>query len=263
MELTVKDIADFMEEWAPLSYAEDYDNVGLLVGHEQQRVTSIMVAVDASEEVLKQAVEKKVDLLLVHHPLIFRPLKKIVQNDRTGRRLLQLIENRIALYSAHTNLDSAPNGNNDRAAQQLGLVDIQAVAQEGEKACLRIGRLPEPLTLGQLAELTQEKYRLPYVRIVGDNDQVVSKITFCAGSGMDFMSLAIKEGADAFITGDITYHKADEAQAAGLGLIDATHFGTDLLSSRWTAERLRSMAQEKGAFLKVWEAEEADIYQTL
>ncbi len=263
MELTVKDIAAFMEEWAPLSYAEDYDNVGLLIGHEDQPVTSIMVAVDASEEVMNQAVEKKVDLLLTHHPLIFRPVKKIVQNDRTGRRLLQLIENKIALYSAHTNLDSAPGGNNDRAAQQLGLVDIQAVAQEGEKACLRIGRLPSPLTLGELAELTLKKYRLPYIRIIGENDQLISKVAFCAGSGMDFMSLAIKEGADAFVTGDITYHKADEAQAAGLGLIDATHFGTDMLSVKWVAEELRNMAQEKGVDLVVWEAEETDIYQTL
>lgn len=263
MELTVKDIAAFMEEWAPLSYAEDYDNVGLLIGHEDQPVTSIMVAVDASEEVMNQAVEKKVDLLLTHHPLIFRPVKKIVQNDRTGRRLLQLIENKIALYSAHTNLDSAPGGNNDRAAQQLGLVDIQAVAQAGEKACLRIGRLPNPLTLGELAEQTLKKYRLPYIRIVGNNDQIVSKVAFCAGSGMDFMPLAIKEGADAFITGDITYHKADEAMAAGLGLIDATHFGTDMLSVKWVAEELRHMAQEKDVDLVVWEAEEADIYQTL
>lgn len=262
MGLTVKDIAAFMEEWAPLSYAEDYDNVGLLIGHEDQAVNSIMVAVDASEEVLKQAMEKQVDMLLIHHPLIFRPVKKIVQNDRTGRRLLQLIENRIALYSAHTNLDSAPNGNNDRAAQQLGLVDIQAVALEGEKACLRIGRLPEPLTLGELAKLTQKKYCLPYVRVVGESDQLVSKVAFCAGSGMDFMPLAVKQGADAYITGDITYHKADEAQALGLGLIDATHFGTDLLSVKWVAEELKNMAREKNVVLSVWEAEEADIYRT-
>ena len=252
-----------MEKWAPLSYAEDYDNVGLLIGHEDRCVSSIMVAVDASEKVIEQALEKKVDLLLTHHPLIFRPVKKIVQNDRIGRRLLQLIENKIALYSAHTNLDSTPNGNNDRAAQQLGLVNIEAVAQEGEKACLRIGSLPEKLTLGELAELILEKYQLPDIRIVGDNEQIVSKVALCVGSGMDFMRLAIKEGADAFITGDITYHKADEAKAVGLGLIDATHFGTDRLSVKWVAEELRNLAQEKDAELVVWEAEETDIYQTM
>ncbi len=263
MELRVKDIAAFMEEWAPLSYAEDYDNVGLLVGHEEQIVKSIMVSVDASEAVMEQALEKKVDLLLTHHPLIFRPMKKIVENDRNGRRLLQLIENHIALYSAHTNLDTAPGGNNDRAAELLGLVDVKAVANEGEKACLRIGYLPDPITLEQLAGRTLKKYLLPYIRIIGNNEQIVRKVALCTGSGMDFMPLALREGADVLITGDITYHKADEAEAAGLGLIDATHFGTDQLSVKWVAQALRDMAAEKGADLVVWEAEEADIYQTL
>ena len=263
MELTVKDIAVFMEEWAPLSYAEDYDNVGLLVGHEEQRVSKVMVCVDASEGVIRQALEKKVDLLLTHHPLIFRPMKRIVQTDRNGRRLLQLIENHIALYSAHTNLDTAPGGNNDRAAMQLGLVDVMAVAEEGEHACLRIGYLPQPMTLGELAELTLQKYLLPYIRIVGDNDQIVRKVALCTGSGMDFMPLALREGADVLITGDITYHKADEAEAAGLGLLDATHFGTDLLSVKWVAQALRDLAKEQGAELLVFEAEEADLYQTL
>ncbi len=263
MELTVKDIAAFMEEWAPVSYAEDYDNVGLLVGHEDQKVKSVMVSVDASEDVMEQALEKKVDLLLTHHPLIFRPMKRIVESERNGRRLLQLIENHIALYSAHTNLDTAPGGNNDRAAAQLGLMDVKAVAEEGEKACLRIGYLPHPMTLEQLAEHTLEKYLLPYIRIVGKNEQIVQKVALCTGSGMDFMPLALKEGADVFITGDITYHKADEAEAAGLGLIDATHFGTDLLSVKWVAQALRELAKEKDADLLVYEAEEADLYQTL
>ena len=93
--------------------------------------------------------------------------------------------------------------------------------------------------------------------------QIVQKVALCTGSGMDFMPLALKEGADVFITGDITYHKADEAEAAGLGLIDATHFGTDLLSVKWVAQALRDMAAHKGADLVVYEAEEADLYQTL
>ena len=263
MELTVKQIAAFMEEWAPLSYAEDYDNVGLLVGHEEQKVRSVMVSVDASEAVIEQALEKKADLLLTHHPLIFRPMKRIVEADRNGRRLLQLIENHIALYSAHTNLDTAPGGNNDRAAAQLGLVDVKAVGAEGEQACLRIGRLPQPMTLEELAELTLERYLLPYIRIVGKNEQVVQKVALCTGSGMDFMPLALREGVDVLITGDITYHKADEAEAAGLGLIDATHFGTDMLSVKWVAQALRNLAREQGADLVVYEAEEADLYQTL
>lgn len=263
MELTVQQISDFMENWAPLSYAEDYDNVGLLVGHPEQKVRSIMVCVDASEAVIAQALEKKVDLLLTHHPLIFRPLKRIVEKDRNGRRLLQLIENHIALYSAHTNLDSAPGGNIDRAAAQLGLVDVMAVAEEGQQACLRVGSLEEAITLEELAVRTAEKYRVPHVRVVGDKERSVRKIALCTGSGMDFMPLALREGCDVLITGDITFHKADEAEAAGLSLIDATHFGTDLLSVKWIAQELRIMAAELCADLTVYEAQETDLYVTI
>lgn len=263
MELTVKQIAAFMEEWAPLSYAEEYDNAGLLVGHEDQKVKRVMVAVDASEDIIEEAIEKQVDLLLTHHPMIFRPLKRIVETERNGRRLLQLIENRIALYSAHTNLDTAPDGNNDRAAKLLGLEEIRAVGEEGEKACLRIGLLPEELTLEELAAQVIEAYKLPGVRMIGSFEQIVRKVALCTGSGMDFMPLAMREGADVLITGDITYHDADEAMAAGFGLIDATHFGLDQLSVSWVAEALRGMAKERGADLTVLEAEEADIYQTL
>lgn len=260
MALTLQQIVDFMEEWAPLSYAESYDNPGLQVGHPEQTVERILVAVDASESVLQQACEQKADLLITHHPLIFHPVKRLVSTERNGARLLQLIENGIALYSAHTNLDTAPGGNNDRAAAQLGLTQVRAVGWPGEQACLRIGELAEPLTLSALARQVRERFQLPGVRLIGQPEQKVQRVALCTGSGMDFMPLALEQGADAFVTGDITYHRADEAQAAGLGLIDATHFGTDRLSTIWVAEELRSWAAQQGEKLTVWEAQEKDLY---
>lgn len=263
MSITVRQIADFMEEWAPLSYGESYDNPGLLLGRRSQTVNTVLVAVDASEEVIEQAISQQVDLLVTHHPLIFHAIKRITDEDRSGRRILTLIENKIALYSAHTNLDTAPGGNNDRAAALLGLQRVQAVGADGEQKCLRVGYLPSSMTLEELAKLVKERYQLGQVRRIGNEGQIVQKVALCTGSGMDFMTLAIKEGANALITGDITYHKADEAQAAGLGLIDATHFGTDHLSVRWVAEELRKLAVRKGAALRVIEAEETDFYQPL
>ena len=255
--------AVFENECAPFSYAESYDNPGLLLGRHEQIIQTVMVAVDASESVIQQAVEAKADLLITHHPLIFHPLRRLVDSERNGRRLLQLMENGIALYSAHTNMDSAPGGNNDRACEQLGLLHVQAVGEPGEIASLRIGQLPEPLCLSSLAALVKERFALPTVRMVGSAEQKVHSVALCTGSGMDFMEQALKAGADVLITGDITYHKADDAQAAGLCLIDATHFGTDRLSVAWLCQRLGDWAQKNQFALRVIAAQEQDLYQVV
>lgn len=258
---TAEEIIELLEEWAPLSYAEGYDNPGFLVGRRRQPVHTVMVAVDASESVIEQAVLQQADLLITHHPLIFHPLKKITDEERVGKRLLQLIEHGIALYSAHTNMDTAPGGNNDYAAALLGLKQIRAALQPGEQPCLRIGELSEPCSLKELADLTKNQFALPYIRMIGESDKKVKRVAVCTGSGMDFMPLAIKEGADVFITGDIRYHDADEAKAAGLCLIDASHFGTDHLSVRHIADTLREWAIEMERDICVYEADEQELYQ--
>ncbi len=256
MKSRLRDLVEFMEQWAPLSYAESYDNPGLLLGHMDKSVETVMVAVDASENVIQQAVQQQADCLITHHPLIFHPLKKLTDEERTGKRLLALAEHGIALYSAHTNLDTAPGGNNDYAAGLLGLEQVKAVARPGEQACLRIGQLPEALLLEELGTLVKKQFSLSYLRLIGEAQQEVRRVAICTGSGMDFMSLALQEGADVLITGDIGYHDAEQAKADGLALIDASHFGTDRLSVTWTAETLRKWAQETGYALRVCTAEE-------
>lgn len=256
MKSKVRDLVEFMEQWAPLSYAESYDNPGLLLGHLDKSIETVMVAVDASEAVVQQALQQQADCLITHHPLIFHPIKRVTDEDRTGRRLLTLAEHGIALYSAHTNLDTAPGGNNDYAAALLGLEKVRAVARPGEQACLRLGQLPAPLSLEALGKLVKEQFFLPYLRLIGEAQQEVSRVALCTGSGMDFMSLALEEAADVLITGDIGYHEAEEAKAKGLALIDASHFGTDRLSVKWTVQTLQQWAQETGRALRIYAAEE-------
>ena len=156
-------------------------------------------------------------------------------------------------------MDTAPGGNNDRAAALFGLTNVRAVGEAGEQACLRVGDLPEPILLKDLAARVSAAVNHPSTRLYGDAEKVVRKAALCTGSGMDFAPLAIREGADVLITGDITYHKADEALAAGLTMIDAGHFASDRLSVRWVADALRQKAREMGAKLTVWEANEQDL----
>ena len=263
MEMTVRKIVDFMEQWAPLSYAESYDNPGLIVGREDAAVSGVRLSVDASESVIRQAIEKKADLLLAHHPLIFHPLRKVSDQDLIGKRVLLLAESRIALYAAHTNLDSAPGGNIDRAAALLGLTNVRAVGAEGEIPCLRIGQLEKGMTLKELADHTAEVFSLDGVRVIGDPARPMQKVALVTGSGMDFADLAADMGADVLLTGDITYHKADEALSKGLSLIDATHFGTDRLSLTWIRDELSAFFSKEKADVEIWIAEEEDPLRPL
>lgn len=247
MGVTVGDIVSYIENWAPLSYAEDYDRPGLELGHTDAPVRIIVLSVDASQKAVDFAVSHRADLLLVHHPLFFHPLSNGSDRDLTGRRVLKLAENHIALYAAHTNLDSCPGGNNDHACSLLGLEKVEAVAGEGEKACLRIGRLPQArgLCFRDFARLTRVRFGLSFLKMFGDPDKMIRTIALCTGSGMEFAPLAVSKGADVLVTGDITYHRAEEALAEGLCLIDAGHYETDALSLEWVKGHLEDFVQSR------------------
>lgn len=266
MVLTVGDICDYLEKTAPLSFAEDYDNSGLLIGRREREVHTLMLCVDASRPVIRQAEEAGADFLMAHHPLIFHPLKNASESDYTGERVMSLAENRIALYAAHTNMDSVPGGNIDHAAALLGLQKVRAVAEEGQVPCLRIGSLPEPMDLSSLARLVMERFQLSYVRVVAaesenNENELIRQVAVCTGSGMDFAPLAMKYGAGCLVTGDISYHRAEAAAAAGLNLIDASHFETDRLSLQWLKDALLSFAARHEAQLEVVIAEERDVFE--
>ena len=263
VELTAGMIAEEIEKWAPKIYAEPYDNPGLILGRSNKQVKKIVMAVDASELVIAQAVAWGADMLIVHHPLPFTPIKTITDEDRIGRQILTLIENHITLYAVHTNGDSAPNGGNDYACHLLGLQNVRAVAAEDEIACLRIGELKESCTLEALGSLVKEAYQLPHVKVYDSRKKEVKKVAVCIGSGMDFAPLAIKEGADVLITGDISYHKADAALASGLSLVDATHFLTDRLAVKNLAQKLEKFLLESEMEVQVALAKEKELFQVI
>ncbi len=243
MAVTVQDVCRYMEAWADPAWAEDYDNPGLLLGHRDSNVRRILTALDATEAVVAEAVEWQADLIVTHHPMILRAIKKIEDGNRQGRRLLTLAENRIALYSAHTNLDCAVGGTNDVMAEKLGLQEVQILPEPGkEHGFLRMGRLLQVMSVKDFAALVKKRLDLEWLRIVAaDMDRPIHKVALCTGAGNRFVWLANQYGADAYITGDISYHEAEEAIAEGIALIDAGHFGTEVLIAETIARYLSGL----------------------
>ena len=229
---TVADILTYIETIAPPYMKEEWDNVGLLCGRRDQEVRKVLVALDPFRNVIQEAIEMGADLIVTHHPLIFRDdLKAVNEDTETGRCLLTLIENGIAAINAHTNLDLAPGGINDVLAETLGLTDVQIITPEGTDAqgrpygLLRSGTAEEQSLETFLANV-KESLHCKGLRYV-DGGKPVRKVAVGGGSCADGMHEALAAGCDTFVTSDIKYNQFRTAFELGLNLIDAGHFHTE------------------------------------
>lgn len=332
----LSDIVGIINKIAPPALAEEWDNVGLQVGDTTAEIERIMVALDPGSPAIDAAIQNSCQLLLCHHPFIFKPLKRITSSDETGRLIQKAIKCGLAVLSLHTNYDTAANGINDMLANALGLqklsplrmvsreellklvvyipashqdavmeellqfsavqghysecsfrtvgtgtfrplagaspfigtndkretvaesrfeillkktvlqpalkalymvhpyeepaFDIVPLLNEGESAGIgRIGALSAPMTVRDFVAIVKVKLATASVRVVGDLDRKASKVAICGGSGMSLLHEAVRAGADTFVTGDIKYHEAREAEALGITLIDAGHFASEHL----------------------------------
>ena len=225
-------VMDSLEELSPLHYAEDWDNVGLLVGRRDKEVRKIYIAVDATDEVIQKAIEIQADMIITHHPLIFSAVKKINTDDFITRRVLRLARHDICYYAMHTNFDIM--GMADAAADEMGLKKPKVlsvtyeddIAKEGFG---RVGRLPAIMSVRECIEHVKKSFNLKQVRVYGDIDAVVETAAICPGSGKSMIKDAISAGADVYITGDIEHHDGLDAVAQGLVVIDAGHYGIEKL----------------------------------
>ncbi|SFL81655.1 dinuclear metal center protein, YbgI/SA1388 family [Gracilibacillus orientalis] len=328
---TVKDVIRLFEKWVPKHYAESWDNVGLQVGDKNQKVNKLMVTLDVIDAVVDEAIENNVDLIIAHHPLLFKGLKNIDFQDPKGRVVKKLIQHNISVYAAHTNLDVVNGGVNDLLAERLELTmtkvlvptveeqflkfivyvpqthlndlvdalgdagagyignyshctfrttgtgafkplegtnpflgrqgeieetieykvetiikktqlssviqvaekahpyeemayDLVPLANKGKQEGLgRIGKLPQPMKLSEYAEVVKRNLNISTLRYIGDQDQMIKKVAVLGGSGKGFIDIARNAGADLYITGDLTFHEAQDAEEAGLCLIDPGH----------------------------------------
>lgn len=220
---TVADILAFLDTLAPRSLKMDWDNCGLLCGRPGREVHRILVALDPFDTVIDEAIRVKADLLVTHHPLIFRNgLMAVNEDTEAGRCVLKLVENGIAAINAHTNLDIAPGGINDVLAQTLGLNGIETIGEEG---LLRRGTVPaQPLP--QFLAHVKQALGCDGLRYV-DGRENVHIVAVGGGACADEMQEALAAGCDTFVTSDVKYNQFRTAFQLGLNLIDAGHFHTE------------------------------------
>lgn len=220
----VKDVFQALDRLAPFGTQLDFDNAGFLAGRSEREVRKILVALDITQAVAEEAGRWGADLIVSHHPVIFHPVKAVTDRDETGRVLLALIENRISAICAHTNLDAAQGGVNDRLAAALELAS--PVPCEGE----HIGRMGQAhrrgLPVREYAAFVKDRLNAAGVRFV-DGGRPVEQVAVGGGSCGSMLHEAVESGCDTFVTADVKYDVFLEAKALGLNLLDAGHYATE------------------------------------
>lgn len=224
--ITVQDILTRLEEIAPYSLAENWDNVGLLCGDAAQEVTGVLCALDITRPVISEAIEQSAQLVVAHHPAIFTSINRVTSQDETGRILRFAIQHNIAFICMHTNMDSADGGVNDAFAEALHLSHIVNMEGGENKTIGRVGDLSETMSPDVFAVYVKQCLSANGVRYCnGGRD--IHRVAVGGGACGAMMDAAIQKGADAFVIGDCNYSTMQKAQAMGLTLVDAGHFSTE------------------------------------
>lgn len=266
MNASVADLIEVLETIAPAELAEEWDNPGLQVGAEDWPVKKVWVALDPLPAVVSAACRADADLLVTHHPLIFRPLRRIDAATPVGRAVEAALVNRMAVVAVHTNLDIARGGLNDLLASKIGLANVSGlVSAPGQEAGLgRIGDLPEPCRLSDLALRVKDRLGLSSAQVVGDAGMAVSRAAVCTGSGGSLMGAFFASGAEVYISGDLRYHDARDAENEGRGLIDIGHFGSEHIMVAELAGLLREAVASRRLTVAVEECRiEQDPFRRL
>ena len=261
-------VMDALERIAPKRLAEEWDNPGLLVGALNQDIRKIMVCLDVSDHVVEQAIQAQADMIVDHHPLIFRGLKKIRTDLPLGHRLQQLLKHDIAVAAVHTNLDIAVGGVNDVLAKAIGLSKLSTfvIASQSADGTVesmgRMGRLPAPMAVHDFAQQVREALPTEHVRLVNAGARPVRKVALCSGSGAEFIHKAAFMGADAYVTGDVKYHEAQQAVELGMHVIDAGHFGTEFpVVAVLKARLIQELAEAKGSVEVLADEDSQDFFE--
>lgn len=213
----------------PKILAENWDNVGLILGHKDKNIKKILVCLDITENVVDKAVFEKVDLIVSHHPLIFSGQKTILGDNFLGKKILKLIENNISVYGAHTNVDSTDGGLNDYVLEKMA---FNGKKLDFELKPLRYFELDEYTNIEDIIYRIKENLKIENVRLARSyRKNKIKKIAITTGAGDSFISEVIENKVDLFITGDLKHHIALDSIESGIYLLDIDHYGSEKLVS--------------------------------
>ncbi|MCF0197824.1 MAG: Nif3-like dinuclear metal center hexameric protein [Bacteroidaceae bacterium] len=228
--MKIKEIIDALERFAPLPLQESYDNAGLQVGLTEAEASGALLCLDVTEEVVREAIYLGCNLIVAHHPLLFRPLRHVTDQTQVERCVRLAIQNEITIYAAHTNLDNAEDGVSYKMAEKIGLLDV--VPMEGGGV---MGYLREPED--SLAFLLRLKDAF-HVECLQHNEMInrpIQSVALCGGAGAFAVDAAIKQEADAFVTGEMNYHQffghEQEIQLAVLGHYQSEQYTKEIFYS--------------------------------
>ena len=261
---TIASICEFLDQFAPTALAEDWDNVGLILGDPARDASKIMTCLTVTPESANEAIEKKVDLIVSHHPLPFSATKRITTDQTPTRLIWELARAGVSIYSPHTGFDSAIEGINQSLCDRLEIQSTDPIvpnrADPEMPGAGRIGKLSAATSLRDFARTVKDTFSLPRIQVVGDLDANVQRIATACGSGGSFLSKAAGRGAECLVTGEATFHTVLEARARKVGLVLMGHYFSERFAIENLAERLA--AEFSGA--SVWASElECDPIQSI
>lgn len=237
-----KDIHKILNQIAPEELQEQWDNSGIQIRiEEDQDISKILTCLEISEKVIEEAVSNGVELIVTHHPLIFGKISNIDHKEITGNQMISLIQNKISVYSSHTAFDSALNGTNQYLAELIGMHDIEPIIPAEIEGCGmgRYGHLAEKTEINKLLDKILSVCGKTDIRLAGTLPDRVYKLGLCTGSGAEFIKSAYEAGCDAYITGDVKYHDARLADDLGICVIDAGHYGTEVIFAENMGKQLK------------------------
>jgi len=237
----VSEVCRFLDQLAPVELAEDWDNVGLLIGRADSGVRRILTCLTVTPDVAAEALQQDVQLIVSHHPVLFRGSRTISDRTSEGRMLLDLIQGGVAVYSAHTRFDSAQQGINQQLAEGFGLSDVTPIRRSAllpEIGSGRTGRLATSCVLKDFVAVVRSVCRADYVEYCGDDDAVVEYIGVACGSAAEFLDEAAAAGCDTFVTGEAKFHSALDARGRGVNLILMGHYSSERPAMEWLAKEL-------------------------
>lgn len=223
------DIINIINDFAPCSYQESWDNSGLIVGDVNREVTSILIALDCTPCVIDEAISIGAQMIITHHPLLFKGVKQITPGNIQGRMLIEAIKNDLIVYSVHTNIDKVINGVSALMADKLNLQQrsiLSVDSSDNEIGLGIIGSLPASISPSSMIVMIKDLFNLSVIKSSKLINRDINRVAVCGGSGSSLISEAYKKGADLYISGDFSYHNFFCED--GIMIMDIGHYESEI-----------------------------------